>query len=140
MQPHRNRHINLLAVLALLCWLPGAFALGIEKPLPDAQQEARAKALFHAIRCVVCQSESVADSPADIAADIRRMIREQVAGGTSDGDIKAKLVSHYGDYILMKPPLNNATFLLWFGPLFVLAAAFFIATRFFRHASRGNPS
>jgi len=131
--------MNRIGIIAMLIWsliIGAACAFTIEKPLPDAQQELRAKALFHEIRCVVCQSESVADSPADIAADIRRMIREQVAKGASDSDIKASLVSHYGDYILMKPPLNNATFLLWFGPALVLVTAFFVAMRFFRRSRR----
>lgn len=123
-----------LALLLALSWLAPAWALGVESPLPDTAQEARAKALFHDIRCVVCQSESIADSPADIAAEIRRTVREQVAAGKDNDTIKATLVEHYGDFILMKPPLKGATALLWFGPLMVLAAAAWLAVRYFRKA------
>lgn len=127
-----------LLLFILLFLTHPAQALVIETPLPDAAQEARARALFRGIRCVVCQSESVADSPAAIATDIRRLIREQIAAGKSDADIKAGLVQHYGDYILMKPPLNDSTWLLWYGPALALLIAFAIAICYFRHASRGT--
>lgn len=108
-----------------------AFALSLEGPLPDAAMEMRAKALFREIRCVVCQGESVADSPADVASDVRRDIRERIAAGDSDVAIKAEMVSHYGDSILMKPPLKGTTWLLWLGPLMVLGAASLLARRYF---------
>ena len=123
-----------LAWLVSLCWLPAALALTTDTPLPNALDEARAKSLFHQIRCVVCQSEAIADSPADIASDMRREIRAQVASGKSDEDIKSFLVEHYGNFILMDPPLNPATSLLWFGPLIILCLAAWLAARYFRHS------
>lgn len=98
-----------------------AFALVVEQPLPDPAGEARAEALFHQIRCVVCEGQAIADSPADVAADMRQLIRQRVAAGDSDAAIRTYLVSRYGDFILMKPPLKPGTWLLWFGPLLVLA-------------------
>ena len=92
-----------------------------DRPLPDAAQEARARALFTDIRCVVCQHESIADSPAGIAADLRGLVREQIAAGKTDDEIKADLLRRYGDYVLFQPPLRIGTWLLWFGP-FALAA------------------
>ena len=92
-----------------------------DRPLPDAGQETRARALFTDIRCVVCQHESIADSPAGIAADLRGLVREQIAAGRSDAQIKADLIRRYGDYVLFQPPLRIGTWLLWFGP-FALAA------------------
>lgn len=92
-----------------------------DRPLTDPAQEARARALFGDIRCVVCQHESIADSPAGIAADLRGLVREQIAAGKTDDEIKADLLRRYGDYVLFQPPLRIGTWLLWFGP-FALAA------------------
>jgi cytochrome c-type biogenesis protein CcmH len=107
-----------------------------DRPLTSPSQEARAQTLFQDIRCVVCQHESIADSPAEIAADMRRLVREEIASGSSDQAIRADLVRRWGDYILFKPPVNIATLLLWFGPLLLvlLAGGAFIALSF-----RGKP-
>lgn len=92
-----------------------------DRPLTDPAQEARARALFGDIRCVVCQHESIADSPAGIAADLRGLVREQIAAGKTDAQIKDDLIRRYGDYVLFQPPVRLGTWLLWFGP-FALAA------------------
>lgn len=88
-----------------------------DRPLASAGQEARAQALFDVLRCVVCQHESIADSPAGIAGDMRRLVREEIAAGATDAQIKADMVSRYGDYVLFQPPVRTGTWLLWFGPL-----------------------
>lgn len=93
-----------------------------DRPLPDAAQEARARALFDDIRCVVCQHEAITDSPAGIASDMRRLVREQIAAGRSDEQVRADLVRRYGDFVLFTPPLRLATWLLWFGPVAALVA------------------
>lgn len=121
---------KLLLLLLLLPW--HAFALGVEEPLPDAAQEARAKTLFHEFRCVVCQSESVADSPAQVAADVRRTVRDQVSAGKNDADIKQYLTSRYGDFILMRPPFAGYTLLLWLGPALFLLGGGWLMLRLFR--------
>ncbi len=94
-----------------------------DRPLPDAAQEARAQALFDRIRCVVCQHEAIADSPAVIAADMRQLVREEIAAGRSDAEIRQDLVRRYGDFVLFQPPVRLATWLLWFGPVALLAGA-----------------
>ncbi len=91
-----------------------------DRPLPDAAQEARAKALFADIRCVVCQHEAISDSPAGIAADMRQLVREEIAAGRTDAQVRDDLVRRYGDFVLFKPPVRAATWLLWFGPLAAL--------------------
>lgn len=119
-------------VLVMLLWAHGAFALGLDAPLPAAADEARARALFTTIRCVICAGESIADSPAQVAADMRRNVREQIAGGKSDAQITGELVSHYGDSILMRPPLDSSTGLLWFGPGLILLSGTWFARRIFK--------
>jgi cytochrome c-type biogenesis protein CcmH len=117
----------------LMILLPvSVMALTVDTPLADPAQEARAKALFHEIRCVVCQSEPLADSPSDMAKTMRLAIRDQIASGMSDDEVKTFLVSRYGDFILMSPPFKPTTYLLWFGPLIIFTLACWFMLRFFR--------
>ncbi|MFO0389229.1 MAG: cytochrome c-type biogenesis protein CcmH [Alphaproteobacteria bacterium] len=125
-------------ILILSAWLLAApaLALTLDAPLPDVAAEARAKAIFTQIRCVVCQSESIADSPADIAKDMRAEIRKQVAAGITDEAIIASLTERYGDMVLMRPPLNKNTALLWLAPLLLLVAGSGILRIYFRKNPR----
>ena len=72
------------------------------------------------IRCVVCQSQSIDESDADIAANLRNIVREQIAAGKSEGDIRDYLTARYGDFVLLKPPFKRSTLVLWLSP-FALA-------------------
>lgn len=96
-----------------------------DRPLASPGAEARAQRLFTVVRCVVCQHESIADSPAGIAGDMRRLIREEIAAGATDQAVRDGLVRRYGDYVLFTPPVRTGTWLLWFGPgvLVVLGGA-----------------
>ena len=109
----------LLALLVLLLSTP-AFAQEPaalpDQPLQSPGAEARARRLFTVVRCVVCQHESIADSPAGIAGDMRRLVREQIAAGATDQEVRDDLVRRYGDYVLFTPPVRTGTWLLWFGP------------------------
>jgi len=94
-----------------------------ESQLADPALERRARALSYEIRCVVCQSQSVAESDADIARDMRVLIREQIAAGKSDQEIRDYLVARYGDFVLFEPPFKSSTYVLWIGPFALLALA-----------------
>ena len=109
-----------------------------DRPLTDPADEARARALFGDIRCVVCQHESIADSPAGIAADLRGLVREQIAAGKTDDEIKADLLRRYGDYVLFQPPLRIGTWLLWFGPFALAAGAGVVLVLRARRRSAGE--
>lgn len=102
-----------------------ALALDPTEMLDDPALEARARGLDHALRCVVCQSESVASSNAQWAVDARQVIREQVAAGLSDAEVVDFFVERYGEFVLMNPRATGSNWLLWAaGPLmFLLAAA-----------------
>ena len=101
-----------------------ALALDPSEMLDDPALEARARGLDHALRCVVCQSESVASSNAQWAIDTRRVIREQVAAGQSDVQIVDFFVERYGEFVLMNPRPSGSNWLLWAaGPLMFLLAA-----------------
>ena len=109
---------RLLAVLAAVACL-GAAADPAER-LPDPAQEARARALFQEIRCVVCQNETIDGSEAEIAADLRRLVRDQVRAGRTDAQIKDALVRRYGEFVLFRPPFTPANAALWLTPFLLL--------------------
>ena len=113
---------RLVTILFTLCIIvpANAHASGEPDKLADPQLEARAVALQKELRCVVCQGQSLDESNAPLAADLRRLIRTHIELGESDTEIKNYLVARYGDFILMKPPLELDTVALWFGPLIVL--------------------
>ncbi|MDP4924364.1 MAG: cytochrome c-type biogenesis protein CcmH, partial [Alphaproteobacteria bacterium] len=79
--------------------------------------EERARNLSKQLRCLVCQNQSIDDSDADLARDLRREVRSQIAAGTSDDAIIDQLRAKYGDYVLLNPPLDQATLFLWLSPL-----------------------
>ena len=105
----------LLAAPALAAPAPDTFA--------DPAMETRARALQRQLRCLVCQGESIDESGATLAADLRHLVRQQIAAGKSDAEIKAFLVARYGDFILMRPPLQGDTLVLWLAPFVVLLGA-----------------
>jgi cytochrome c-type biogenesis protein CcmH len=92
---------------------------GPEK-LSDPAAEARARALQKEFRCLVCQGESLDESGATLAADLRRLIRARIEAGDSNAQIENYLTARYGEFILMKPPLEPETYVLWFGPAIIL--------------------
>lgn len=106
-------------------------------PLADPLLEARAKALQKELRCLVCQGQSIDESNADLATDLRRLIRQQIQQGLSDDDIKNFLVARYGVFVLMKPPVQQDTAFLWFGPaILVLVGAGVIGVTILRARRR----
>ena len=134
---------RVLAIAALLMLSLGAQAelKTSRPPVPlDAQQEARYYAMLPGLRCLVCQNESLADSDADLAADLRYEIREQIAKGSSDEQVRTYLTDRYGDFVLYKPPLARRTILLWTGPFLLLAVALGLVLAFLRRNQKSAVS
>ncbi len=115
--------------------LLGAAAQAAETRLPDAQ-EARLRTLARGLRCMVCQNESLAESHAPLAADLREEIRTQIRAGESDKEITEYLVARYGDFVTYRPPVNERTALLWFGPWGVLVLLLVILWSFHKRSRR----
>jgi cytochrome c-type biogenesis protein CcmH len=113
--------LMLHALLLALALTGSAAAVQPGEELADPVLEARARALSREIRCLVCQNQSIEDSEADLAKDLRLILRERIAAGAEDAEVKAYLVQRYGDFILLKPPVKPATWPLWFGPAAILA-------------------
>ncbi len=126
-------------VYVVLTVAPAAplFALQPHEMLADPAEEARARAIGKELRCLVCQNESIDESNAELAQDLRRLVRERIARGDSDAQVIDYVVSRYGDFVLMKPPLKAETYLLWFGPPLTLLVGSTWVALFFRRRSRG---
>lgn len=117
-------------IVAAAVWLALASHAGAQTaaplsapPLLPVAEAERFHRLTQELRCVVCQNENLADSTAPLAQDLKREIREQMAAGRSDDDIKAFLVARYGDFITYRPPVRMGTLLLWGGPLLFVGVA-----------------
>jgi cytochrome c-type biogenesis protein CcmH len=110
-------------VLALLAALAATPALAVlpQEMLADPALEARARTISQELRCLVCQNQPIDDSNAPLAADLRRLVRERLVAGDSDAAVLRYVVQRYGDYVLLKPPVREDTFVLWYGPFALLA-------------------
>ena len=103
------------------------------RQLDDPRLEAKAQALMETIRCLTCQSQSIADSDASLAGDMRSQIRERIARGESPEAIRQWLIDRYGDYITYSPRVTSLTWPLFAAPLAILAlAALLLRRRFVR--------
>ncbi len=130
-----KRFVFLLLLLtgpAMAAMAPGTFS--------DPAMEARARNLQRELRCLVCQGESIDESGASLAAELRQVVRQQMAEGRSDQQIKDYLAARYGNFILMKPPLEKDTYFLWAAPFLVLIGAGGVAIFVISRARKAAPS
>jgi cytochrome c-type biogenesis protein CcmH len=126
-----------LVRLGVLAWSLGgpAYAVTPDEMLRDPALEARARAMSSELRCVVCQNQSIDDSNAPLAHDLRVLLRERLQAGDSDAQAKDYLVARYGNFILLKPPVQWDTLALWIGPALCLILAGLIFARYCRTAT-----
>lgn len=123
----------LLAGLLLAGLLPGslpgtlpgrrAFAVEPQEKLANPALEARAEAIGRTLRCLVCQNELIEELGADLAHDLRVLLRQRLAAGDSNAQAIQYIVARYGQFVLLRPPVEPATWLLWYGPGALLLAA-----------------
>ena len=117
----------ILALFFAVASLPfRAHAIEPGEALEDAGLEARARDIGRQLRCLVCQNQSIDDSDAPLARDLRRLVRKRLVAGDTDRDAIAYIHARYGDFVLLRPPVDERTWLLWFGP----AAALFVTLLF----------
>lgn len=122
------------AALALPLIAAGQVAWAVQpgEQLTDPVQEARARKLSAELRCLVCQNQSIDDSDAELARDLRRLVRERISVGDSDSAIRQFLVARYGEFVLLRPPVNFRTAILWSLPALGLLLGGWIAMTLFR--------
>lgn len=126
MKPARTWRTGLAALA--LAWAAAAVAAGTTYyRFDNPRQQARYDRLTEELRCLVCQGESIADSHADLAKDLRDQVHEMVAAGKTDRQVIDFMVDRYGDFILYRPPVEPATWLLWGGPFLLLCLAAAVA-------------
>ena len=119
----------------------GAAGLSAKEAVPasaDPVLEARMLRVAAELRCLVCQNQSIADSHADMAGDMRALVRERIAAGENPDDVRAWLITRYGDWVSFDPPKAGATLGLWLAPLLFLGVGLLLALRLFRR--RGTES
>jgi cytochrome c-type biogenesis protein CcmH len=120
----RSAFRRLSCALALLLGLVApTWAVTPDEMLKDPKLETRAREISQKLRCVVCQNQSIDDSNAPLAHDLRALVRERLTAGDTDDRAIEFIVSRYGNFVLLKPPMQLNTLALWFGPaLFLLIA------------------
>jgi cytochrome c-type biogenesis protein CcmH len=132
----RNRTLHFMALVAFLCVvITPANAVTPDEMLSDPALEARARLLSQDLRCVVCQNQSIDDSNAPLAHDLRVLLRERLTAGDSDRQAVDYIVARYGNFVLLKPPMQLNTIVLWAGPALFLLLALIGAARYIRDRS-----
>lgn len=127
-------------LLALLLAAPGTANADSLMPaarwanvqLPDPAQERQARELMDTVRCLVCAGQSVADSNAEMAGDMRSIIRERILAGQSPEQIRAWLISRYGEGISYQPQFDGKTAILFAMPFILLLAGLWLVRGRFR--------
>ena len=113
--------IRILAMAAVLLTPIATRAVEPHERLADPALEARARTISGELRCLVCQNESIDESGADLAHDIRVFVRQRLSAGDTDAQAMQAIVSRYGAFVLLKPPVEPATYVLWYGPPLLVA-------------------
>ena len=119
-------------ILLLMTLAAPVFAVTPDEILKDPALEARARHISQGLRCMVCQNQSIDDSDAPLAHDLRLLVRQRLEAGDSDRQVIDFIVARYGDFVLLKPPFEFDTLLLWGLPpaaLLAGAIALMIAAR-----------
>lgn len=131
----------ILAALLMFCALTApVFAVEPGEKLADPVLEARARDISKELRCLVCQNQSIDDSDADLAHDLRVLVRDRLVAGDSNAEVLAYIVARYGQFVLLRPPFEPATLILWLAPFGIVViggAALFLVLR--RRKGQSSP-
>ena len=103
-----------------------------DRQLDDPVKEAAARDLMEELRCLKCQSQSIADSNAPMAGDMRSKVRERIAAGETPEQVRDWLVDRYGAWVTYDPPVSAITWPLWIAPVILLILAIWLARGRFR--------
>ena len=136
----RNNSIGFVVAFAMSALTAAwpAHAVRPDEALSDPGLEARARDIGRELRCLVCRNQSIDDSDADLARDLRVLVRERLAAGDSDDRVIAYVRARYGDFVLLRPPFEWETLLLWGGPLVILVGGGLALVRFYRGRREGE--
>ena len=122
-----TRIVIIVLVLCIVQFFSNiSYAVEPDEILKNQKYELRARKISKNIRCMVCQNQSIDESNSPLAKDLRILIREKIKKGSNDKEIYIFLTDRYGDFILLKPPLNLSTIGLWFFPFIFLVVGIYI--------------
>ena len=128
-----RRHGAVMGLVLLAVLLGSASVPAVDiTVLPNEELQQRYESLTRQLRCVKCQNNNIADSPAGLAADLRAQVKEQLLAGKSDAEILDYMSSRYGNYILFTPPMESSTAWIWILPGLGVLAGLYIAIRIVR--------
>jgi cytochrome c-type biogenesis protein CcmH len=126
------RFVQALTAAFLLTLASAALAIDTQKAFDDPVLQARYEHINRELRCLVCQNQTIADSNATLAQDLRKEVREMIAAGKTDDEIRTFMIERYGDFVLYRPRMTASNFLLWAAPVLLLLLGGFIGIRYIR--------
>ena len=115
-----TREFKIIITIFLLSFFSNQLSAFAKSLNNEIDVNNRIREISQNVRCLVCQNQSIDESNSDLAKDLKILIKEKLILGDSDKEIYGFLKERYGDYILLKPPLNLSTVILWFLPFIVL--------------------
>ena len=124
----------LVAALLVLCGT--AYAIDAEDAFDDPVLQKRYENINRELRCLVCQNQTIADSNATLAQDLRREVRDMIAAGQTDAQIREFMIERYGDFVLYRPRMTAGNFLLWAAPVLLLVIGAFVLVRVVRRRAQ----
>ena len=117
----------IIIILFSFFFIQNSFSVEPSEMLENKEQELRARDISKNVRCMICQNQSIDESNASLAKDLRILIRNKIKDGKNDKEIYDFLTDRYGDFILLKPPFNLNTLMLWLSPfLFILVGIYIV--------------
>ena len=129
----------LYCILSVVCITSAQAAIEVY-PFENPEKSNRFKNLTAELRCPKCQNQNIADSNAEIAQDLRAKLQQMLIADKTDDEIVQYMVDRYGDFVLYEPRVDPQTYLLWFGPIFLLIVAFFVVYGIIRVRSKKHAS
>ena len=113
-----------------------AVAIDSEAAFEDPVLQHRYETINRELRCLVCQNQTIADSNATLAQDLRREVREMIAAGKTDAEIREFMIERYGDFVLYRPRMTAQNFLLWAAPALLLLVGAVVVVRVVRRKAQ----
>jgi len=125
------------SVVAVLLVLGGtALAIDAQDAFDDPVLQERYENINRELRCLVCQNQTIADSNATLAQDLRREVRDMIAAGQTDAQIREFMIERYGDFVLYRPRMTAGNFLLWAAPVLLLLIGAIVLVRVVRRRAQ----
>ena len=131
-----TRFLHACLIIGFMAAAPAVYAIDTEPAFDDPALQQRYERIHRELRCLVCQNQTIADSNATLASDLRREVRELIAAGRTDDEIREFMIERYGDFVLYRPRMTATNFLLWGAPVILLAIGAIAVVRVVRRRSR----